>query len=273
MSIRAINWAKHLGDCKELTSTMRHILLVLADFASDEDTAFPRQTIIAKITGLSRPTVNINLGYLQDIGLIIATGRKHANGGTRSSEYLLLIDDNPAVDQTLFYKDPDACPPFVPRVRFTNAPRVRDDDTGCSSDEQGGVSEPNRGCSSDEQGGVSEPDTLNHHLEPPPEPQARTAAPKKRRTSTWPDDYHEQFWSEWPKKVAKAIAMTKLNRVFREDKVEFTTIMDGVRRYVASCEELEFMMAPDKFIHGQRWDDQFDNKKSKKGPPSKRMAI
>jgi hypothetical protein len=114
---------------------------------------------------------------------------------------------------------------------------------------------------------------LNHHLEPPPEPQARTAAPKKRRTSTWPDDYHEQFWSEWPKKVAKAIAMTKLNRVFREDKVEFTTIMDGVRRYVASCEELEFMMAPDKFIHGQRWDDQFDNKKSKKGPPSKRMAI
>lgn len=273
MSIRAINWASHLGECEEVTPTMRHILKVLANFAGDEDTCFPRQSIIARITGLKRPTVCLNLGYLEDLGLIEKTGRTQPNGATRSSEYKLLIDENPAVDQKLFYKDAGNCPRFVPRVRQTNTPGVHQDDSGCFTDEHPGVREDDSGCSSNEQEGVRETNTLNLNLEPSPEPKDRTR-PKPRKTAPWPADYRKQFWDAYRKKVGKKDAIIKLDRLEKEDRIEFETIMTGLTRYMAHTKDWDkhYIMAPEVFLNGERWDDEFDAG-PKKPPPSKRMAI
>jgi DNA-binding MarR family transcriptional regulator len=68
MSIEALDWAFKLNR-SGVTSTMKLVLLVLADFAGDEDEAYPRQTTIAARALLERETVNKNLKKLESIGL------------------------------------------------------------------------------------------------------------------------------------------------------------------------------------------------------------
>ncbi|WP_439357935.1 hypothetical protein [Bradyrhizobium sp. DASA03007] len=254
---------------------MRNILRTLADFAGDEDTCFPRQSIIALITGYSRPTVNINLGKLQDIGLIEMTGRKHANGGTRSSEYHLLIDENPAVDQTLFYKDPDNCPPFVPRkdrpegVRQNDTPGVRQDDRGVSQDDSG--------CNAGEQRGVGQDDTLNHNLEPHHEPKARTAKPRKH---VWPEDYRDQFWKAYPKRRgnSRKEAIAALDRIHAEDEVAFEDILAGTKWYADRMnadvkkdrENEQFIQHAFRWLKKAKWESESPPDKPRS---TKRVAI
>jgi len=236
MSIRAINWAFGLGDREDVTPTMRHILVVLANFASDEDVAYPRQTTVARITGLSRPAVNTNLQKLEDVGLITATGRTHATGATRSSEYELHIPaDNKA--------DP----------RDHDKGGVKQDDTQGVKQANRGVSEDDTGCHRGDQGGVNDVDTFNHRLEPSREPKH-----KPRTTAAWPEDWRDQFWSIYPKKVQRKPSIEKLERIEREDKIEFSTIIDGLRRYVKRIQGVEerYILLPVTFINQARWDDE-----------------
>lgn len=255
MSIRAINWAIHLGERKDVSPTMRHILLILANYASDEDISYPRQTIIAKITGLSRPCVNNNLGYLEDVKLITATGRKHQHGGTRSSEYKLHIDENP-VDQVNFYK-------MGGGVTEVNTGAVTEDDTRGVKQDDRGVTENDSGCNRGLQGGVIDDDTLNHTLEPHHEPKARTSA-KPRKTKPWPEDFREQFWKLYPKKPgdSRKAAYTKLEKLERDDEVEFEDILTGLRFYSqrmsyevkADPKNVKFIAAASVWINQARWE-------------------
>jgi hypothetical protein len=254
MSIRAINWAIHLGEREGVTPTMRHILLVLANFASDEDISYPRQTIISKITGLSRPCVNTNLGHLEDAKLITATGRKHANGGTRSSEYKLHIDDNP-VDQTNFYK-------IGGGVNDGNTGGVIENDTRGVKQDDRGVTKDDSGCNPGEQRGIKDDDTLNHTLEPDSEPKARTTKP--RRTKPWPEDYRQRFWKAYPKKPgdSRKAAWLKLEKVERDDEVEFDDIMTGLGYYAdrmnadvkADSKNVRFIKAASVWINKACWE-------------------
>jgi hypothetical protein len=244
MSIRAINWAIHLGERDGVSPTMRHILLVLANFASDEDISYPRQTIIAKITGLTRPCINKNLQNLEEVKLITATGRKHASGGTRSSEYQLHIEENPAVDAALFYRG----------VNQVDTPGVKQVDTG--------VNENDSGCKRGLQGGVNDDDTLNHTLEPSQEPKARTSKPRK--TKPWPEDFREQFWKRYPKKPgdSRKAAWTKLEKIERDDEVEFEDLMTGLGYYAdrmaadvkADAKNIRFIAAAVVWLNNARWE-------------------
>lgn len=239
MSIRAINWAIEIGEVDGLTPTMRHILLVLANFASDEDISYPRQSTVAKITGRSRQCVNENLGYLESIGLIKATGRKHETGATRSSEYKLHID--PPSN----YGDDD----------------VNGDDTGGVNQGDRGVNQGDKGCRRGRQGGVNGDDTLNLNLEPSPEPSTRT---RKRKTAEWPSDFREQFWKLYPKKRgdSRKAAYVKLEKVERDDEVEFSTIMSGLRCYADRMnaeikkdpKNERFIAAASVWINQARWE-------------------
>jgi hypothetical protein len=243
MSIRAINWAIELGERKDVTPTMRHILLVLANYASDEDIAYPRQNTIARITGLSRPAVCNNLGHLEEVGLIKSTGRVFANGATRSSEYLLHID--------------------------TPKRGVNDDDMGGVNQDDRGVFLDDSGCNAGLQAGVTDDDTnKNHHLEPPPEPKQ-----KPRRTAAWPDDWRDQFWSIYPKKAQRKTCFDKLERIRRDDEIEFSTIIEGLRRYVKKVKSVEdrYILLPATFINQARWDDEDSSRSSP--PPRRGMAI
>jgi hypothetical protein len=259
MSIRAINWAIHLGGRDGVSPTMRHILLVLANFASDEDISYPRQTIISKITGLSRPCVNNNLGFLEDAKLITATDRKHANGGTRSSEYKLHIDENPAVDSAKFYKNPSD----TKGVKQDDTPRgVKQDDTPGVKQDDRGVIEDDSGCKRELQGGVNDDDTLNLTLEPSPELNARTSA--KRKTAPWPEDFRQRFWKLYPKKPgdSRKAAWSKLEKIERDDEVEFEDLMTGLGYYAERMaadvktdpKNIRFIAAAAVWLNNARWE-------------------
>jgi hypothetical protein len=252
MSIRAINWAIHLGDRKDVTPTMRHILLVLGNFASDEDIAYPRQTIIAKITGRSRQCVIDNLQLLEDVKLITATGRVRADGGTRSSEYQLHIDENP-VDQANFYK--------MGGVNEGDTGGVKRADTGGVKQADGGVKKDDSACQTAGHGGVNPDDTVNHTIDPHQEPKARTRA---RKTLPWPEDYRQQFWKLYPKKPgdSRKAAFLKLEKVERDDEVEFEAIMTGLRHYADrmnaevrdDAKNVKFIAAASVWINQARWE-------------------
>lgn len=256
MSIRAINWViENFKDVspKKVTPTMRHILIILANFAGDEDSSYPRQNTIARITGLSRACVNKNLSLMEELGLISAIGRKHANGATRSSEY------------TMHIGEPNTYDGPVPAEEGAN-----DDDTEGVNQDDRGVAQDDTGGKPGLQRGVTDDDTYkNHHLDPPPEPKQGSRR-KPRRTTTWPSDYREQFYGLYPKKVDKQNALKKLDKIYDEDKVEFETILAGLKRYIASMkdEPLKFMMAPTVFLNGERWEDEFEASRSK--PPLRR---
>jgi hypothetical protein len=261
MSIRAINWAIHLGERDGMSPTMRHILLVLANFASDEDISYPRQTIIAKITGLTRPCINKNLQNLEDVKLITATGRKHASGGTRSSEYQLHIEENPAVDSAQFYK-------MGPSSAATGG--VNEDDTRGVKQVDTGVIENDSGCKRGLQGGVNDDDTLNLTLEPSQEPKARTTA--KRKTKPWPEDFRQRFWKVYPKKPgdSRKAAWAKLEKIERDDEVEFEDLMTGLGYYAdrmaadvkADAKNIRFIAAAVVWLNNARWE-------TERAPPPK----
>jgi hypothetical protein len=254
MSIRAINWViesfKETSP-KKVTPTMRHILMILANFAGDEDSSYPRQNTIARITGLSRVCVNKNLSLMEEMGLISAAGRVHANGATRSSEYTLHIGE--------------------PNTYDGPAPEegVNDDDTPGVNQDDRGVFPDDSGCKRGLQGGVTDGDTYkNHHLDPPPEPKQ-----KPRRTAAWPDDWQTQFWSIYPKKAQRKTCFDKLEKIRRDDEIEFSTIIDGLRRYVKKIKGVEdrYILLPVTFINQARWDDE-DTSRSVP-PPRRGVAI
>ncbi|ARQ95260.1 hypothetical protein [Bradyrhizobium phage BDU-MI-1] len=218
MSIRAINWAIELGKVDGLTPTGRHILLVLANFAGDEDTAYPRHGTIAKITGRSRQCVIDNLAIIEQIGLITATPRKHANGGNRSSEYKLHIDTPNT------YGDDDD-------VNGDDKGGVNQDDMGGVNAGDRGVARDDSGCQAAGQGVVNQDDTLNLNLEP--SPRTTNTNQRKRRTAAWPEDWRDRFWKLYPKKRgdSRKAAIIKMEKVERDDEVEFETIMAGLQCY------------------------------------------
>ncbi|SDK45235.1 helix-turn-helix domain-containing protein [Bradyrhizobium ottawaense] len=263
MSIRAINWVIEDFvdvDPKKVTPTMRHILIILANFAGDEDSSYPRQNTIARITGYSRPCVNKNLSLMEEMGLITSAGRKHANGATRSSEYTLRIA---AANKY------DGPPPEG---------GVTDDDTRGVTQDDRGVAQKDSACNRRSHGGVNEDDTLNHHLDPPQEPKQEPKRPRK--TAPWPSDYREQFWSLYPKRknTSKKAALDKLAKLEREDRVEFETIMTGLR-YFAERTNAEvsrdrsreqFIPHAITWINGERWET--EGPADRRPPPPKRSV-
>jgi hypothetical protein len=261
MSIRAINWVIEAfveTSPKRVSPTMRHILMILANFAGDEDSSYPKQNTIARITGLSRVAVNKNLSLMEEMGLITAVGRTHANGATRSSEYTLHIDASNKYDGPAPEDD-----------------GVNDDDTGGVNQDDRGVTFDDSGCNPGLQAGVSDDDTYkNHHLDPPPEPKQEPR--RKPRRTAWPSDYRDQFYNLYPKKVTRKDTHAKLDKIYAEDKVEFETIMDGLKRYIASRkdEDLKFMMAPVVFLNGERWEDEYGKGgRPPSSPPRRGYAI
>jgi hypothetical protein len=251
MSIRAINWViESFVDVspKKITPTMRHILMILANFAGDEDSAYPRQNTIARITGLSRACVNKNLKLMEEIGLLSAESRVRPDGGTRSSEYTMHMDI------LNLYDGP------VP---------AEEDDEGVNEGDTEGVNEDDRGDSSVDtarqpkrQAGVNQDDTINHHLEPSPKPKARTT--KTRSTKAWPEDYRQQFWKLYPKKPgdSRKAAYAKLEKIERDDEVEFTDIMAGLTYYAARMnadvqqdrKNERFIAAASVWLNNARWE-------------------
>lgn len=264
MSIRAINWVIEAFvdvDPKRVTPTMRHILTILANFAGDEDSSYPRQNTIARITGYSRACVNKNLKLMEAIGLISAEQRVRPDGSTRSSEYTLHIDSS-----LNLYDGP------VP----AEEEGVNDDDTGGVNDDDRGGNQDDRGDSSDDTGrqpgrqtGVNQDDTINHHLKPPPEPKARTKRAKKvvalPEGSDFPVDEDfgfEVFWKKYPINTgSKKKARETWVSIAVAGKIKHAEIMEGLEFYLNKDDFREWCMAQ-TWLSQERWEERPKQKKT-----------
>lgn len=87
---------------------------------------------------------------------------------------------------------------------------------------------------------------------------------KNSSSSDEPDDGFSEFWTAYPRKVGKAEALKRWERMTRKDHSTATRAADHLGRYVASQSvELQFVPHPATFIGPKRkWEDWVD------GPPA-----
>jgi hypothetical protein len=70
----------------------------------------------------------------------------------------------------------------------------------------------------------------------------------------------DAFWVEYPKKDAKADCIKLWAKI---DESEHPAIMAGVMAYKKSKKVLEgFVMGPDKWLRGRRWEDEYEGQQS-----------
>lgn len=76
------------------------------------------------------------------------------------------------------------------------------------------------------------------------------------RKHVWPNDYREQAWDRYGKKVDKQPSMTALDALYRADKTDWTEFIGGVDRQAAAVEP-KYRPSLERFIKRQKWTDQY----------------
>lgn len=71
----------------------------------------------------------------------------------------------------------------------------------------------------------------------------------------WPENFRILFWGDWPNKVGKPKAMNELERL-RKRGVAWSTIFDGMHRYIRTKPPDRPWLNPATFLHQERFNDQ-----------------
>jgi hypothetical protein len=81
-------------------------------------------------------------------------------------------------------------------------------------------------------------------------------------SASWPADYREQFWSNYPRKTEKKEALVKLDKVRKSGTVSWAVFLAGVMRHAAAVATTEerYIKHPTTWLHRGCWDDVY-------GPP------
>jgi hypothetical protein len=87
------------------------------------------------------------------------------------------------------------------------------------------------------------------------EPEKKKERARAALAHGWPEDFFEQFWSEYPHKQARPKAKKALERVAKSGKVGFEALMAGLERYKAAKPEGISWAYPATWINDERWDD------------------
>jgi DNA-binding MarR family transcriptional regulator len=256
MSLKALTWAFDLQH-DEMNSTMKLVLLTLANYANENGETYPKQNTIALKTLLTRQSVNGNLAKLEDLGIISMVRRKHEAGGFRSSKYQLMMPQAERVNDV----DTEDGDENVVSISATR--RVRQADTEGKAERQGMSPSTTRD--------VNEDDNLNRYLEPSPEPSSEPKPkPAKKRgpAALFPEDAFDQFWKLYPRKDGKKEARRIFDKISEAGEVEFSTIMEGLRLYVNKDDFRDWAWAT-TWLNQDRWDDR--PKQKQRGAPSGRF--
>lgn len=75
----------------------------------------------------------------------------------------------------------------------------------------------------------------------------------------WPEDYREQWWALYPRKLEKKAALAKLERIRKSGEVTWATMKAGVERYAAANSKLvdqRFVKHPTTWLSAGCWDDE-----------------
>lgn len=80
----------------------------------------------------------------------------------------------------------------------------------------------------------------------------------------WPTDWFCQFWSAYPRRVAKKAAWKALEKVRRNEEVEFEVLLVAVKAFAESVrtKDREFIPHPTTWINQGRWDDELPTPQS-----------
>lgn len=74
----------------------------------------------------------------------------------------------------------------------------------------------------------------------------------------WPQDWFEQFWKTYPRRVGKKAAFMALEKVRRNEEVEFSALMTSVKAFARHVygKDLQYVPHPTTWINQGRWDDE-----------------
>lgn len=78
--------------------------------------------------------------------------------------------------------------------------------------------------------------------------------------SDWPQDYAEQYWDAYPRKVSKKFALKCLDRIRRSGEVPFEVLLSAVKVYARSVvgKDMKYVAHPASWLNAGRWDDDPD---------------
>jgi uncharacterized protein YdaU (DUF1376 family) len=91
---------------------------------------------------------------------------------------------------------------------------------------------------------------------PIPTASLRSAEREIPRKHAWPADYRDQIWIAYGKPVEKKAGMQALDNLHRSDSVDFTELIEGVRRQAAEVPDPQFRPSLERFIKREKWTDQ-----------------
>jgi hypothetical protein len=249
MSIEALDWAFKL-DHPDMTSTMKLVLLVLADFSNNYDESYPRQATIANRTKLTQRAIINNINKLVEIGAIKKERQQRSDGSNGSSLYKLIIPDESKRNRD---------PRDTGEVNAVHRPDLNVVQVH-TNEVQGHTNVVHMKGERGSEGHVNEVQNINLPYNKPP----KKPSIKNRKTSAWPADYRDQFWNLYPKKpgMARQNAIAKLERIEKSDKVEFSELMTGLKHYAQrmknkineSASNVEFITAAVVWLNQARWE-------------------
>lgn len=109
--------------------------------------------------------------------------------------------------------------------------------------------------------------------QPHPHPQKKDKEETRARAldppDDWPNDFRDQFWSQYPHRVGRAAAVVALERVRKRQAVTWAALTAGLSRYVAKTDDRPWCN-PATWLNQARWDDvpaAVGPKHSPRGPP------
>jgi hypothetical protein len=80
--------------------------------------------------------------------------------------------------------------------------------------------------------------------------------------SEWPTDYQEQFWAAYPRHKAKITAMKALDKIYKEEAVEWHILIEAVKHYADETRgrDAKWIRYPATWLRAGCWDDEPDTR-------------
>jgi hypothetical protein len=75
--------------------------------------------------------------------------------------------------------------------------------------------------------------------------------------SGWPIDYEDQFWENYPRRIAKKDALKALDRIRKDGKLPFEVLLSATKQFARSMvgRDMKFVPYPATWLNRGSWDD------------------
>jgi hypothetical protein len=238
-----MNWALgvQLGGPGE-----KAVLMALANYADENNDCYPSQERLARETCQGVRTVQRHLATLQERGLIVKRARGGSGGGRWNNWYRLMVGAQPAN----LAPSSGGYPPSATGLPATGGgsypPPVAQEP---SLEPPLSEPPPEKTPSPDGDGAPDELALIPASKPTPAQTRAMTDA-------SLSDEFENQFWPAYPRKVGKHAALAVYRRVRRKGAT-VDDVMAGVHRFAAekAHTEARFIAHPATWLNAGRWLD------------------